>query len=276
MRDYFKAMHVNGNPYKLPEEERGGWAEGLDLELYNGQEYLFYVGDVGAFDERARQMTRTVALLLRDWGVSFGVLGAREHSHGNEVRAMGETGLFELLAQKNIDQFNELGIRKIITLSPHAYNAFKKEYPALGGDYQVKHFTQVISRVMVRDELRPAADNKVVFHDPCYLGRHNKEFMAPRQVLGAIPGIQVLEMDRSMKNALCCGGGGGNFFTDILGAGPESPARARVREAVETGADVLAVACPQCLKMLDDAVKAEGLEDSLAVKDIGELVGEAR
>jgi len=273
VRDYLKAMQVHGNPYKIPEIDRGKWAEGLDLEAYEGQEYLFYVGCVGAFDERGQKMARSVASLLQKWGVSFGILGAEEHCDGNEVRSLGERGLFEQMAEKNIRLFQELNVQKIITLSPHAYNVLKNDYPQLGGAFEVYHYSQVMGRLIKKANPRPKESPlKVTFHDPCYLGRHNKEYRAPRTVLRGLPGIRLIEMDRSKDDALCCGGGGGNFFTDLLGLGPDSPARTRVREAAETGVEVLVVACPNCAKMLEDGVKAEVLEDKLKVMDLAELV----
>jgi Fe-S oxidoreductase len=150
----------------------------------------------------------------------------------------------------------------------------KNEYPALGADFQVFHYTQILAALA--DPLPAHGAKKslrVTFHDPCYLGRHNKDFYSPRTVLGRLDGVEVVEMDRSMNDSLCCGGGGGNFFTDILpGGDPNSPSRARVREAAEASADVLAVACPKCAKMFEDAIKAEGLEDRLRVCDIAELI----
>lgn len=275
VRDYFKAVHVNGNPYKLPRKERGDWARGLGLSPMNGREYLFYVGDVGSFDERARGMTHAVATLLGKAGVSFGILGEDEKSDGNDVKALGETGLFQYMAEMNVEAFNSLGIKKIITLSPHGFNAFKNHYPDFGGVYDVYHYSQVLSRKIGALPLQNKKDaplRRVVYHDPCYLGRHNNEYQAPRKVLKALPNVQFMELERSRSNALCCGGGGGNFFTDVIGTGPDAPSRNRVREAAETGADIIAVACPACLKMLEDAVKAESLEDRLRVMDLAEIV----
>ncbi|HOD27721.1 MAG TPA: (Fe-S)-binding protein [Syntrophales bacterium] len=271
VRDYLKAMQTHGNPYKRPDAERARWAEGLDLPRYSGQAYLFYVGDEGAFDELGIGMARSVARLLGEAGVDFGILAEAETSDGNDVRAAGEETLARALAEKLTGKLNDLGVKKVVTLSPHAFNIMKTDYPAWGGAFVVKHWTQVISRRL--RALAPAGTAlKVAFHDPCYLGRWQGEYEAPRALLKAVPGLALLEMPRNRQNALCCGGGGGNFFTDILGHGGDQAARVRVREAVETGADVLAAACPLCLKMLDDAVKAEGLDDRLAVRDLATLL----
>ena len=273
VRDYFKAIQIQGNPYKLPEAERGKWAEGLGLETYKDQDYLYYVGCVGAYDERGMKMAQAVATLLKGLGVSFGILAAQERCDGNEVKSMGEKGLFEHIARQNTDTFQTLGIKKIITLSPHAYNAFKNEYPTFGADLEVYHYSQILARLVKKETLKPVEGPlRATFHDPCYLGRHNKEYNAPRKTLGILPNVQYMEMERARDNALCCGGGGGNFFTDILGAGPDSPARVRVREAAGMGAEILAVACPNCAKMLEDAIKAEDLEEKLQVKDLAEMV----
>jgi Fe-S oxidoreductase len=176
---------------------------------------------------------------------------------------LGEKRIFNMLARENSETFNSLGVRKIIALSPHSYNAFKKFYP---NSYDICHYTQIL-RLLIRERklnFSKKFNSKITFHDPCFLGRHNDEYEAPREVLNSVPGIELVEMGRNRKNAFCCGGGG-----------ESSPARNRVREARETGANVLAVACPTCMVMLNDAIKSENLEGKLAVKDICEVVKEA-
>jgi len=212
--------------------------EGLKIPPYKGQEFLYYVGCEGSFDNRAQSAARATAKLLLKSGVSFGVLGVDEISDGNEVEMLGEDGLLEDLATKNIQQFSDLAVKNIITLSPHSYNVFKNRYP-------------------------------------CFLGRWNQEYDAPRKVLMAMKGVDLVEMERNKKGALCCGGGAGNFLTDFLGGSDESPARIRAREARDVKADILAVACPNCLTMLEDAVKVEGLEDEIKVMDISEIFYQA-
>lgn len=273
VRDFLKHMNVHGNPYLLSAAERGKWAESTEIESYTDQEFLFYVGDVGSYDERAQSIARTVGALLKRAGLSFGILGARELSDGNEVNRVGERGLFEFMAKANIELFRQMGIRKIVTLSPHAYNAFKNDYPRWGADFEVRHYSQILAEKVKENVLVSSnrEKQKVVFHDPCFLGRHNQEYDAPREILKAVPGIDMVEMERTRHDALCCGGGGGNFFTDMLGSGIDSPSRLRVREALESGAGVLATACPKCFNMLDDALKTEGLEKEMTVKDISQL-----
>ena len=273
VRDYLKNININGNPYKEPASERGKWAEGTLVETYKDQEYLFYIGCVGSYDERGKKIARAVGNLLVKAGLSIGILGDKENCDGNEVRTIGEAGLFQFLAEKNIALFRDLGVKKIITLDPHAFNTFKKDYPALDGEFEVYHYTQVLAPLIQSGKIPlKELNDKITYHDPCYLGRHNGEYNAPRKILKAIPGIELVEMDRSRENAFCCGGGGGNFFTDILGGGEDSPSRIRVRESLDTGAGIIAVACPQCAKMLDDAVKIEQLDDRLKVMDVAEIV----
>lgn len=273
VRDFLKAIHVNGNPYKLPQAERGDWADGLDIAPFKDQEYLLYVGCVGSYDERGKKMVRSVARVLQDWGVSFGILGAHEHCDGNDVCSLGEKGLFRQIVEQNIKQFSDLNVEKIITLSPHAYHAMKNEYPQYGAQFDVYHYSQIIKGLINKVSLKPkGAPVKVTFHDPCYLGRHNEEYSAPRKILSRLRNVQFVEMDRSKSDALCCGGGGGNFFSDLLGQSQDSPARVRIREAVETGASVVGVACPNCAKMLEDATKSEFLDDKIQIMDLAEII----
>jgi Fe-S oxidoreductase len=272
--DCLTKLQKYGNPYGISRKKRADWTAAA-VELFSDQEFLFFPGDVGAFDSRGREIARSVATLLTRLGVSFGILGEREVSDGNEAHAMGESELFRLLAAENIEQFNERGVKKIIALSPHGYNALKNEYPALGGAYQVFHYSQILAahagRLSVKDNPGKA---RVTYHDPCYLGRHNREYGAARKVLAALPKVEVREMDRCRQDALCCGGGGGNLFSGILANGPESPARNRVAEALETGAAILAVSCPGCAVMLEDAVKSSNLDERLQIKEISEIVNE--
>ena len=276
VRDYFKNIKMSGNPYKEPANDRGKWADDTPLESYDGQEYLLYIGCVGSYDERGKKIARAVGNLLVKVGISLGILGNRESCDGNEVKALGEAGLFQFLAKQNIALFKELGVRKIIALDPHAFNAFKNDYPILGGEFEIYHYTHILAP-LIHSKKIPLIDYKtrITYHDPCYLGRHNNEYDAPRKILESIPGVDLIEMDHNKENAFCCGGGGGNFFTDILGGGVDSPNRIRVREAIESRAQVIAVSCPQCAKMLDDAVKIEEVENTIEVLDIAEIINMA-
>jgi Fe-S oxidoreductase len=277
IRNFLENVKKYGNPYGEPRETRGKWADGIGIPRYNGQEFLYYVGCVGSYDTRAVKAAKALGQLLLEAGVSFGVLGADEDCDGNEVGKLGEETLFEMLAQKNIEQFKRLVVRKIVALSPHSYNAMKNEYPNLEGHFEVVHATHLLRDLIKSGKLKLSAKvNAIVtYHDPCFLGRWNEQYDAPRDVLRALPGVKLVEMERNKSGALCCGGGGGNFGTDFLGGSEDSPARIRIREACATGADILATACPICLTMFEDALKTEGLEGRLVVKDVSEIVAES-
>ncbi len=275
VKEFLENLLKQGNPWGMSREKRASWA--VDLPRYrDGHEYLLYVGCLASYDERAQKTARSLARLLSEAQVPYGILGNEEECDGNEAYMLGEEGLFELLAERNLEKFKELGVKKVVALSPHAYHVMVNLYPKLEkGTLEVLHYTQLLQRLLEEGRLKPSRlEVKVTYHDPCYLGRHNRIFDPPRQVLESIPGLKLLEMERSRENALCCGGGAGNFYIDLL-AGRNSPARVRVREAYDTGARVLAVACPACLIMLEDAVKEEGLDGELMVKDVAEVLMEA-
>ena len=277
VKEFLENIERHGNPYGTARARRGEWTEGSEIEQYQGQEFLYYVGCVGSYDTRAQETARTLGRVLTKSGVSFGVLGSEENCDGNEVNTLGEEALFEMLAEDNVRKFKELGVTRVVALSPHSYNAMKNEYPRFDGTFTSFHYTQLLRDLIIGEKLDVSGgfSASVTYHDPCFLGRWNGEYEAPRRVLRSIPGVELVEMEKNRAGALCCGGGGGNFYTDFLGGSESSPARTRVREASATGASVLAVACPNCMTMLEDAVKAEGLEDSLAVKDVAEIVAAA-
>jgi Fe-S oxidoreductase len=274
VKKYLENVQLHGNPYGLSAKKRSDWMEGLSIPLYTDQEYLLFIGSEGSYDSRARLAARALAELLQKAGLSCGVLGSGETDDGNEVAFMGEDALAEVLAEKNIGRIREIGANQVITFSPHAYNAFANLYPRFGADFDVRHYTQLLPELIKEGRIEPPElqNTTITYHDPCFLGRWNNEYKAPRKALESIAGAQVLEMNRSRKSALCCGGGSGGFYTDLLGGSEDSPARIRVRQASATGADILAVACPNCLTMLEDAVKVEGLENSMLVRDISELL----
>ena len=268
-------IYTYGNPYKELRENRGDWAEGAKVKLYEkGDEFLYYVGCVGSYDTTSQKAARALAEVLIKSGLSFGILGSKENCDGNEVDMLGEKSLFEWLREQNIQMFKNLGVKRIITLSPHSYNALKNSY---SNGFEVFHYTQLLRDVIRSGKLDVSKGfrAKVTYHDPCFLSRYNQEYDAPREILNSIPGIKLVEMPRNRENAFCCGGGGGNFYTDILGGGKDRPSVIRVKEAYDTGASVLAVACPICMMMLEDAVKTAELEEKLVVKDISEIVKES-
>jgi len=268
---FFRNIEDYGNPYREMRRNRDRWAEGIGVESYNGQEFLFYVGCVGSFDEKGQRAAQAVGRLLLKAGVSFGILGPVEECDGNEIHMLGESRIFKMLKDRNIALFQKAGVKKVITLSPHSYNVFRNEYP---DSFEIFHYTQVLRDLIEKGNLKPASNlnMKVTYHDPCFLGRHAGEYEAPREILRAIPGVELVEMERNRQNSFCCGGGSGNFYTDYFGGGENSPSRIRVREADKTGASILAVACPTCAVMLGEAIKDEGIEEGLTVKDISEVL----
>ena len=277
VRDFLECIYKYGNPWGGSRNRRDEWAKDTEITQYNpSHEFLYHVGCVGSYDTRAQDMAKALSDVLLKSGVSFGILGAKENCDGNEVNQLGEKGLFELLAKSNIQLFKDLKVRKIVTLSPHAYNAMKNEYPKFGGNFEVMHYTQLLRDLIKSGKLELSkgfsAKLRVTYHDPCFLGRWNREYTAPREILNAIPNVELVEMGRNKENAFCCGGGSGNFYTDFLGGTENSPSRVRIKEAYETDAKILAVSCPSCLTMLEDAIKTEGLEGKMAVKDISEIV----
>lgn len=271
---FFRNIEACSNPYRELRENRDKWAEGTRIHQYTGEELLYYVGCVGSYDERGQEVAKALGEILVQASVPFGILGSQEECDGNEIYMLGEKRIFAMLMGKNMKIFGDLGIKKIMTLSPHSYNAFKNYYP---NRFAVFHYTQILRDLINEGRLNlyPKLNAKVTYHDPCFLGRHNGEYEAPREILKAIPGIELVEMERNREDSFCCGGGSGNFYTDFFGGGENSASRIRVREAYEISADILAVACPICAMMLNDAIKGEGLEEKLIVKDISEIVKES-
>jgi Fe-S oxidoreductase len=266
--EFFNNIMKFGNPWGEKQSKRMEWAEG---RYFDGNEYLLYAGCVASYDDRARKALRALKELLEIAGVDFGVMDD-ETCEGNEVRIMGESGLFAEIARKNIERLERKGVRKILTPDPHVFNAFRNYYPEFGAEFDIKHHTQFLNGLIKNNKLNfRRMDIRATYHDPCFLARWNEVYREPRKILERIPGLILKEMPRNRKNTFCCGGGSGNFFTDYLG-GKNSPARMRVREAAEI-ADVLITSCPVCLMMLEDAAKAENL--SIDVKDISEVLLEA-
>ncbi len=275
--DFLRNIRDVGNPYRYSKKSRGDWTED-SYQISTKDDYLYYVGCIGSYDPRGQKMARSTLNLLKEANLQFGILGPREVCDGNDVNRIGERGLFERLVKENVEQLNGLNVEKIITLSPHAYNIMKNEYSSICKefDYEVVHYTQILRGLIKADKIDfSGLEAKITFHDPCFLGRINNEYEAPRDILESIRGIELVEMKDNKEDSFCCGGGY-NFFTDFLGNNEFCPSRVRVRMAHETGADILAVACPICLLMFDDAIKAENLGEEMVVRDISEIVNEAK
>jgi Fe-S oxidoreductase len=261
------------NPWGQPSSARMDWAAGLDVRvLAPGEpppEVLFWVGCAGAFDERAREATRSTVRLLQAVGIDVAVLGQRESCTGDPARRMGHEFLFQTLAERNVSTLNDAGVTTIVASCAHCFNTIANEYPDYGGTYEVVHHSELLSRLVKEGRLNPSRDSvAVTYHDACYLGRHNGEYDAPRDVLGAVAD-SVEEMPRNRERSFCCGAGGARFWMEEGGDARINDTR--YAEAAETGADVVATACPYCLVMLDDASNVAN-DDGPEVADIATLL----
>ncbi len=274
-----------GNPLGESPRKRTDWTRGIEsLVPVMGKDtrqadVLWFVGDYASYHMRVQPATRTLALMLHRLGVNFAILGPEENSDGDSQRLAGERGLFELLAEKNGRALRRYKFKEILTTDPHSYNALKNEYPKLGIEYPVRHYTEFLVERLgtIRPRLTRELKARVTFHDPCYLGRVNGIYEAPRQLLQAIPGINLVEMPHSRQNSLCCGGGGGGMWLDGW-QWEKAHVRLsewRVREAVSVGAEILAVACPYEASRFEDATKTVKNAEGLLVRDISELLSDA-
>lgn len=274
-----------GNPLGESPRKRADWAKGVKPrvtimnEAQRPVDVLWYVGDYGSYHPRVQPVSRALANVFNALGVDFGILGFEEVSDGDSQRLAGERGLFEMLAAKNGRALAAYEFKEIVTGDPHAFNAFRNEYPALGINYPVRHYTQFLVERL--DQLKPLLKRElnalVTYHDPCYLGRANDVFDEPRQLLSAIPGVELVEMSHNRTTSLCCGGGGGGMWMDGF-QWEKAHTRLsewRVREAVTAGADILAVACPYEAPRFEDAAKMVQKAGRLQVKDIAELLADA-
>ena len=262
------------NPWGKPQTERGDWAEELGVRVLEpgdpAPEVLYWVGCAASFDERARTAAESTAKLLKAAGVDFAILGPRESCTGDPARRMGNEYLFQAHAETNVSTLNDAGVTKIVASCPHCFNTLGNEYPDFGGNYEVVHHTELLADLMRDGRLSPAGGNgqTITYHDSCYLARHNDVRADPREIVQAVG--TPIEMERREERTFCCGAGGAHMWMEErAGAINEE----RVREAAETGAETLAVACPFCTVMLDDGVKSRG--DDLRVVDVSTLLAES-
>ena len=272
----YVAMENSSNPWGASQNDRLKWTEDLDFEVpvideknHEEYDYLYWIGCAGAFDDRNVPVTKAVATLLKRAGVSFAVLGPKEVCTGDSARRTGNEFVFQQLAIQNIENMNNLKVDKIITQCPHCFNTIANEYPQLGGNYQVIHHSQLLTELVQSGRIEVGTSDKpykITYHDSCYLGRHNDIYTAPREIVGSIGGIEIREMKRQGTQSFCCGAGGGRMWME------ESVGKKvnieRSQEAIETGADEVAVACPFCYIMMDDGVKELGYGDNVRVRDV--------
>ena len=272
----YRSMENSGNPWGMSQADRGDWAAKFEgIEILDGSspleaDYLYWVGCAGSFDDKNKKVTQAMAQLLQRSGISFSILGPSEMCTGDPARRSGNEYIFQMLAMQNIETLNGMGVKKIITQCPHCFNTLANEYPQMGGNYEVVHHSQFLEFLIDTGKLdlsNAKLEERVVYHDSCYLGRHNDVYMAPRKVIGSLGGIEIVEASRNGTKGMCCGAGGGRMWME------ESTGKQvnveRSQELLRTGATKIAVACPFCYIMIDDGVKAQGVdEDQVRVADI--------
>ncbi len=271
----YRAMENQGNPWGMNQGERGDWAKDLDVTVLDPSspfthEYLYWVGCAGSFDDKNKRVTQSMAKLLKRAGIDVAILGPNEMCTGDSARRSGNEYLFQMLAMPNVEMLNGMGVQKIITQCPHCFNTLANEYPQLGGKYEVVHHSQLLESLIESGRLdvsNATLEERITYHDSCYLGRHNDVYMAPRNVVGSISGVEVVEMPRNGTKGMCCGAGGARMWMEEnIGTKVNDE---RAAEAISTGATRVATACPFCYVMLDDGVKGAGKEEhEVKVADI--------
>jgi Fe-S oxidoreductase len=278
-RRVLKDIYLSGNPYGEQPGSRMNWLGDLPVKRLPQEkaDVLLFVGCTTCYDAKLFSMGRKMVQLLTALKVDFGVL-AEETCCGHPARVIGDEALFQEEVAQNIDKFSKSGIKTIVTISPHCYNTFVKEYPTLNQSFKIQHYTQFLADLLQDQrhqfKFSSLSVQTVTYHDPCYLGKHNQIYEQPRQLLAAVEGMKLVEMSQSRENSLCCGGGGGRMYAEV----EDNPrlAETRVKQAMETGASMIATACPWCHTMLRNAVEDMKLEDKIAVKDIAEILFETK
>ena len=276
LRLTLKNISATGNPLGEAREGRADWAKDLDVKTFTeGTELLYSPCCIPAYDPKAKRVASATAKILKKVGVNFGILGDKESCCGESVRKAGDEKVFQSLGESNISAFAGNGVKKVLVTSPHCYHTFKNEYPGLGGNFEVIHFTQYLSELIKDGRLgfTKALNKRVTYHDPCYLGRHNGIYDEPRQVLKSIPGLELVEMPDFGEESVCCGGGGARIWMETKKG--ERFSNLRLEQAIEVKAEVLVVACPYCLLNFEDSVLTMEKGDIIQIKDIAELVLEA-
>ncbi|KGX86480.1 (Fe-S)-binding protein [Pontibacillus litoralis] len=271
-----------GNPWGLSKKERENWKdEGESVQIPTVKEvekagetfeYLFWVGSMGSYDNRSQKIAMAFARLLSEAGVKFAILGNKERNSGDTARRLGNEFLFQELAEKNIKDFEKHNVKKIVTIDPHAYNVFKREYPDFGFEGEVVHHTELLAQLVKEGRLQPKYDvnETITYHDSCYLGRYNEVYEPPRDILKMIPGVQIVEMNRNRENGMCCGAGGGMMWMEEKSGNRVN--EARTEQALQVAPTTISSGCPYCLTMLSDGTKAKEVEDTVSTSDIAEIL----
>ena len=277
----FNGIETNGNPWNLSSMDRGDWSDGLDVPVFadhKDAKVLYWVGCAASYDDRAKKVARAFVKLLKEAEVDFAILGGEETCTGDPARRAGNEYLFQMMAEQNIETLNGYGVDKktVVTACPHCFNTLANEYPDFGGHYDVVHHADFLNGLLVAGKLTPTqpVKGKVVYHDSCYLGRYNKVYESPRQILEAIEGIELVEVPYWNKNkGLCCGAGGAQMFMEEQGE--QRINTKRTLQLLDTGADTIASACPFCMTMLTDGLKQEEKDEAVAQRDLAEILVEA-
>ena len=281
LNNTFKSLETNSSPWAMDPSTRADWAKGLEVSTMaekSDVEYLFWVGCAGSYDDRGKKVSQSLVKILKEAGVSFSILGTEEQCNGDTARRLGNEYLAQMQIEANVENFKRYDVKKVVTGCPHCFNTIKNEYPDFGYQAQeVIHHTELINDLIKQGKIKPQKapeDTKqMTYHDSCYLGRHNQVYDSPRDSLNAVPGTSTTEMPRNKEKGFCCGAGGGRMWMEeTIGTRVNNN---RSEEAVKTGADTVAVACPFCMTMMTDGVKNEGAEDKVKVKDVAEIVADS-
>jgi len=274
-RKPLKDIYLYGNPYGEKPETRVDWLKGLQLKMIppESAEVLFYVGCTTAYEPSLHPIGKSLVTLFQYLDIDFGIL-KEEICCGEPARRMGDEGLFQEMMNRNLDQFKSFGIKKIITISPHCFNVFLNEYSSIQGEIKIQHYTQFLAEAFKERKplFKREVSSVITYHDPCYLGKHNQIFNAPRELLKMIPGVKLVEMKMTRDESLCCGGGGGRMFAEV-----EEERRLsdmRIAQALEAGANIITTSCPWCYKMLQTSIQDSNLGDKITVKDVAEILSE--
>ena len=269
------SLMAEGNPFDLERGKRADWAQGLSVKPFaEGMEILYFPGCYLSYDPRLKKVAAATAKILHKAGVDFGILGAKANCCGESIRKTGNEQIFKHMARENIKTFIDHGVKKILVSSPHCYHTFKNEYPEFNVNFEIVHISEFLRELMQEGRLAPARDyaKRITYHDPCYLGRHNGIFDAPREVLRKVPGLELTEMENFRENSFCCGGGGGRIWMETPKG--ERFSDFRLQQALDVGAEVLVTACPYCITNFTDSSLGLGDGRAIEVKDITEIVQE--